>query len=363
MACINALLYPKYSLNNLINRWNSTNTIIERKYKVTCEEKQTKFIDMEKVPPKNKNMTKSNSTKEPNGKSFNNILKEQAAMENNNASIENSTKNTILCSLLKYKHIKYRNKIYKNIHATKYKYGSKYITKKFVYNIISQNIRYINDDTTIILIYNDYINKIKNNKRNACINMNIKHLKIFISANNINNINTNRIGLYLYIYLNKQLIIKYNLNKNAHVNDIYRIYKINKYYWNYMPSLEEVTELYIRFPIDLYNSIAIKILDLTFNDNGWHRLEQLLNILCNTANGNLNGFDTVWWNMQTCWTSFNKNSEDKKKKKEFTVNCEAITDDDEEEIMIVYTIIDGKNVPINTDIRPIQEIIELIAAI
>jgi hypothetical protein len=359
MACINALLYPKYSLNNPINRWNSTNTFIERNYKVICEEKQTKFTDMEKIPP-NKNMTKQNSTNVSNGKSSNNTLKEHAAMENNNASIKNSRKNNILCSLWNCKQLEHSNKIYTNIYA-KNKYGSKYTTEKSVYNTISRNISYDNDDTIIISIYNDY--SIKNKKRNACINMNIKHLKIFISANNINNINTNRIGLYLYIHLNKQLKIKYNLNKNAHVNDIYRIDKINKYNWNHMPSFEEVTELYIRFPIELYNSIAIKILDLTFNDNGWHRLEQLLNILCNTANGNLNGFDTVWWNMQTCWTSFKKNPEDKKKIKEFIVNCEAITDDNEEEIMIVYTIIDGKNVPINTDIRPIQEIIESIAAI
>jgi hypothetical protein len=360
MACINALLYPKYSSSNLIHTRNLTNVIIERKYKVTCEEKQTKFTDMEKVPPKNKNMIKQIRTNELNGKSSNNTLKEHTAIENNNTSIENSTRNnSILCSLWKYKQIEHRNKIYINILATKYKYGSKYITEKSVYNTIPRIINH-NNDVTISLIYNDCI---INNKRNGCINMNIKHLKIFISTNNINNMYINRIGLYLYIHLNKQSKIKYNLNKNLHVNDIYRVYNINQYNWNHMPSFEEVTELYIRFPIDLNNSIDIKILDLTFNDNGWHRLEQLLNILCNTANGNLNDFNIVWWNMQTCWTLFNKNPEAKKKINEFTINCKAIMDDDEEEIMIVYTIIDGKNVPINTDTRSIQEIIESIAAI
>jgi hypothetical protein len=333
-----------------------------KEYKVIDEEKQTKLMDMEKVPPENKNITKQNRINELNGKLFNNdVLKEQAAIENNNNTfIENSTNNTTLCSVLKYGQNEHRNKIYINIHAIRYEYGNKYTTENFYYNTITRNIGHCNDDS-INLTCNDYI--IKNNKRNECININIKHLKIFILANNINNININRIGLYLYIYLNGQSKIKYNLDKNIYINDIYKVGKINKHNWNYMPNIEEVTELYLRLPIDLYNSIAIKILDLTFNDNGWHRLEKLLNILCNTANGNLNGFDTVWWNMQTCWTSFNKNPEVKKKIKELTINCEAITDEDEEEIMIVYTIIDGKNVPINTDIRPIQEIIELIAAI
>jgi len=361
MACINALLYPKYSLSNPIYVRNTSNMIRVTEYKVIDEEKQTKFMDMEKVPPENKNITKQNRINESNGKLFNNDgLKEQAAVENNNTLIENSTNNTTLCSELKHGQIEHRNKIYINIHGLRYEYGNKHTIENFYYNTILCNIDYGNDDT-INLTCNDYI--IKNNKRNECININIKHLKIFILANNIDNININRIGLYLYIHLNGQLKIKYNLDKNTYINDIYNVSKINKHNWNHMPSIEEVTELYLRLPIDLYNSIAIKILDLTFNDNGWHRLEKLLNILCNTANGNLNGFDIVWWNMPTCWTSFNKNPEVKKKIKELTINCEAITDEDEEEIMIVYNIIDGKNVPINTDIRPIQEIIELIAAI
>ena len=361
MACINALLYPKYSLSNPIYMQNTSNMTRVKEYKVTYEEKQTKIIDMEKVPPENKNITKQNIINESNEKSLNNdVLIEYAAIENNNTFIKNRTNNITLCFASKYGQIEHRNKIYTNLNVIRYEYENKYTTENFINNIILWNIDYCNDDI-INSTCNDYITK--NNKRNECININIKHLKIFILSNNINNININRTGLYLYIHLNGQLKIKYNLNKNTYTNDIYSVNKINKYNWKHMLSIEEVTELYIRLPIDLYNSIAIKILDLTFNDNGWHRLEKLLNILCNTANGNLNGFDTVWWNMQTCWTSFNKNPEVKEKIKELTINCKAITDDDEEEIMIVYTIIDSKNVPINTDIRPIQEIIELIAAI
>jgi hypothetical protein len=356
------LLYPKYSSSNPIGIWNSTNRTIETKHTVIYEEeKQTKFIDIEKVPPKNKDTIKLDRINESNGKSSNNDIPKKRAAIDNNTFIENSTKNntknnTILYYLLKYKQKDHRNKNCINLHVIRDRYESKYITEKSVYSKTLRNIGYSNVDITISS-YSDYM--IKCNKR-KCINMNIKHLKIFISTNNMNNTNINKNSLHLYVYLDKQLKIKYNLNININFIDINKAHKINKHNWNHMPNFEELTELYIRLPIDLYNSIDIKILDVIFNDNGWHRLEQLLNILCITANGNLNGFDNVWWNMQTCWTLFNKNPEAKKIKP--TINCEAITDDDEEEIMIVYTIIE-ENVPINIDTRSFQEITVLIAAI
>jgi len=214
-------------------------------------------------------------------------------------------------------------------------------------------------------VYNNYnsvlsntIYKINNNRFNICLsNMNIKHLKLFKLLNNLN-IN------HLYVYFNKQLITIDNLNKNIHINDnIYSKYGIIKHISFNMPNIEEVTEIYIKLPADLYNIVALKAVDMTFNENSWQRLEQLLNILCNTMNGNLNGFDIVWWNMQTCWTSFRKNSNSNGKwTKEFTVNCEVISED-EEEIVTVYTIMDGKNVPINVEMKSKQVLAGLISKI
>lgn len=183
--------------------------------------------------------------------------------------------------------------------------------------------------------------------------MNIKHLKLFKLVIDL------IIHLYLYLYKQfKQFKIMYNLNINIQNNDTYSMNEVIKYYLVNMTNLEKVTELWIKLPVNLYNSIAVKTVDITFNDDSWLRLEQLLNILCNITAENINDFDVVWWNMQTCWTAFKKNPNDKCIK-EFTVNCEAISED-EEQIMVVYTIIDGKSIPINVEIRPKQELIDLI---
>jgi len=204
------------------------------------------------------------------------------------------------------------------------------------------NIKHNCVATTILWYDNSMYN-------NTIIIMNIKHLKLF----RLTYRSKTKHKAYWLADLSQSNLIS-NLNKNIYIKnntyDSHKLYKVNLEY--YMPKFEEVSGLNVKLPIDLYNIVAAKILDMTFDDNGLQKLEQLLNILCNTPNGNLDNIDKVWWNMQTCWTSFNKNKNlQKNGTKEFTVNCEAITDDTDE-IMAVYTIIDGRNVPIIVDLRP-----------
>jgi hypothetical protein len=364
MTLVHALLQPNYSLSNINQYSNITKTKPYSHYDIGYDDLKTEIISFDNNSIKDiheENINAQIDVDVPNGQ-----LSTTNTLNNNNIGFKmhkifiRSRKIAIKNA---YKFLTNKQKLYHKKQNKAHVMNKR--NKRNGRNGIKYNLTITFDKHLVHKVYNiNYNNrilshliyKINNNRTNNCLsNMNIKHLKLFKL---LNNLKTN----HSYVYLYKQLIIIDNLNKNIHINDnIYVRYKTINYISFNMPNIEEVTEIYIKLPADLYNILALKAVNMTFNDNGWHRLEQLLNILCNTINGNLNGFDIVWWNMQTCWTSFRKNS-NAKWTKEFTVNCEVITDD-EKEIMTVYTIMDGKNVPINVEMRPTQVLIDLISNI
>lgn len=358
MTLVHALLQPNFSLNHINQYTNTIKTNSYPHYDIGNDDLKTEIISFDNsssIDIHEENINTQIDADVPNRqlstiKTLNNNIIEA---EDHNVSIKfNKTniKSPHIISINIQK-VNYKKK-QSNAHGISKIYGIKY-NLTFTFNKYLVHKVYNNYNR----ILDDIINKTNTNRtNNGLSNMNIKHLKLFKLLNNVN-IN------HLYVYLYKQSVIINNLNRNIHINEnIYSRNKITNYNLFNMPHIEEVTEIYIKLPADLYNILALKVVDMTFNENGWQRLEQLLNILCNTTNGNLNGFDIVWWNMQTCWTSFRKKSNGKWTK-ELTVNCEIISEDEEEEIMTVYTIMDGKNVPINVEMNSKQALIDSISKI
>ena len=355
MTLVNALLQPNYILSNQHRYPKECKINPYRHYEDDNDDLRTSIISADNIRTEYADERKTITQidiKTPNGHSFN--------TERINKCVVNENKKLSMKCMKEISTINaHKPRIYKQIaYYRKKKYANSYGRKQ---NHERRCKSTIVADECCVHVQNfnlegvlRYKNNIKCNvkRKYTCIcNMNIKHLKLF---NLINNLNI----YHLYVYLDK--CSRYNVFKNTHINDIYNsTHKIIIYNLYSMPNLEEVKEIYMKLPADLYNILALKVVEMTFVDNDWQKLEQLLNILCNTTNGNLNGFDIVWWNMQTCWTSFKKNP-NSKWIKEFTVNCEVIPED-EEEIMVVYTIIDGKNVPINLERRSKQVLIELIS--
>jgi len=363
MTLVNALLQPNYSSNDLIRDLNSTKIETYPQCDSGYANLNTEIIPIDTIPAKDtcdqivaKDTQKENTTIQmhidiPNNQIITMTLINDEDVGNHNVSIiskdKTGTANAYTPWIYEFK-VHFMKRKQSNIYGKNKKGESTNISINFINN--NSMVHNVCNIYTILLCHSNY--RTQNSRIN---NMNIKHLKLFKLSNNSN-------IYHLYVYLHKQLIAIFNLNKNIHINDdIYMIHKLIKHILYNMPNVEEITEIYIKLPVDLYNIIALKVADMTFNDNGWLRLEQLLNILCDTMNGNLNGFDIVWWNMQTCWTSFKKNLNGKWTK-EFAVNCEVIPED-EEEIMAVYTILDGKNVPINIELKPKQLLIDLISEI
>jgi hypothetical protein len=334
MTLVHALLQPNFSLSHINQYSNAIKINSYLHYDIGYDDSKTEItlFDNSSIDTYEENINTQIDTDVPNKQlstiktSNNNIIE----AENYNVSIKFTKINirclyTISTNRLKTNYKKKQKQ--SNAHGRNKIYGIKY-NLIITFNKHLVHIVYNNYNRTLICI----INKINNNRINNGLNiMNIKHLKLFKILNNLN-------IKYLDVYLHKQSIITDNLNIYIKEN-IYSRNKITIYNSFNMPYIEEVTEICIKLPVDIYNILVLKAADMTFNESGWHRLEQLLNILCNT-NGNPNGFDIVWWNMQTCWTSFRKNSNGKWTN-EFTVNCEIISAD-EEEIIIVYIIMDDK---------------------